>query len=129
MAWYANNSGRSYIDAVAILRTDSSNYYKRITENGDQTHAVGQKQPNGWGLYDMHGNVWEWCMDWWRDNYNGAPADGSARLSGGEQEYRVVRGGSWSNLAGDLRSANRFWVALGNRNNYFGLRVLALARG
>ena len=64
--------------------------------SGGKTHPVGQKKPNAFGLFDMHGNAWEWCEDVWHDNYNGAPTDGSAWLSGGESGRRVVRGGSWS---------------------------------
>jgi formylglycine-generating enzyme required for sulfatase activity len=63
----------------------------------EQTAPVGSFKPNSFGLYDMHGNVWEWVRDSWHDNYDGAPVDGSAWLQGGELDYRVVRGGSWRN--------------------------------
>jgi formylglycine-generating enzyme required for sulfatase activity len=96
--------------------------------SGQQTHPVGQRQPNGFGLYDMHGNVWEWCEDLYHENYNGAPTDGSAWLSGGEQEYRVLRGGSWKYSARDLRSAYR----RKSEHSYFsentGFRIVAVAR-
>ena len=128
MAWYGNNSGRTRLDAAEIYRTDLSNYYKRITENGGQTHAVGSKLPNAFGLFDMHGNVWEWCQDWYHDSYAGAPIDGSAWLSGGEQKYRVLRGGSWFDNASLLRSANRYGVTPGYRGNDGGLRVVAVVR-
>jgi formylglycine-generating enzyme required for sulfatase activity len=57
------------------------------------THPVGEKQPNPWGLYDMHGNVREWVEDCWHDNYEGAPTDGSAWTQG-SYSARVLRGGS-----------------------------------
>ena len=62
--------------------------------SGGQTHPVGQKEPNAFGLYDMYGNVWEWCEDVWHDNYKDAPVDGTAWTDGGNQNVRVVRGGS-----------------------------------
>jgi formylglycine-generating enzyme required for sulfatase activity len=126
MAWYGNNSGRGRLDAAEILRTDSTNYYKRITENGGQTHAVGTKLPNSFGLFDMHGNVWEWCQDWYHDSYNGAPSDGSAWLSGGEQKYRVLRGGSWDFDATHLRSALRFSYTPATCITESGFRVVAI---
>ena len=63
-------------------------------------------EPNPWGLYQVHGNVWEWCEDFWHDNYNGAPQDGSAWTTG-DSPYRVLRGGSWDGNPSALRSAFR----------------------
>src|SRR5205823_8267237 len=93
-----------------------------------KTVAVGSFQPNGFGLYDMHGNVWEWCEDWYHDSYNGAPTDGSAWLSGGEQKYRVLRGGSWGYHAYYLRSAGRNGYTPAFRDDTYGFRVVASAR-
>jgi formylglycine-generating enzyme required for sulfatase activity len=71
---------------------------------------VGQKKPNAWGLYDMSGNVWEWCEDDWHDNYIGAPTDGSAWITNNndnDYDYRIPRGGSWYNIPNLCRSAFR----------------------
>ena len=70
-----------------------------------QAHPVGQKRPNAFGLYDMPGNVWEWCEDTWHGDYSGAPTDGSVWLGGSSN--RVNRGGSWNSDPGDYRSATR----------------------
>ncbi len=128
LAWYGNNSGRTRLNAVEIYRTDAQNYYKRITENGGQTHSVGSKLPNTFGLFDMHGNVWEWCQDWYHDSYAGAPTDGGAWLSGGEQKYRVLRGGSWVSGAYLLRSASRYGYSPEVRIYALGFRIVAVAR-
>jgi formylglycine-generating enzyme required for sulfatase activity len=97
-------------------------------DNSDgKSHPVGQKQANAWGLYDMHGNVLEWCQDWYQDSYNGAPTDGSAWVSGGGQK-RLLRGGSWYNHAIGLRSAERVRTPPDNRSNIIGFRLVAVAR-
>jgi formylglycine-generating enzyme required for sulfatase activity len=87
----------------------------------DETTSVGSFPPNAFGLYDMHGNVLEWCSDRWRQNYNGAPTDGSSRETGGFD--RVLRGGFWSGYADSCRSANRNWYTLNNGYRVCGFRV------
>ncbi|HEX8890473.1 MAG TPA: formylglycine-generating enzyme family protein [Pyrinomonadaceae bacterium] len=96
--------------------------------NRGKTMPVGSYQPNAWGLYDMHGNVLELCEDWYHDNYNGAPSDGSAWLSGGDQNYLVLRGGSWAGNGYSLRSAARDRLMSGFRSVYIGFRLVAFAR-
>lgn len=128
MAWYGNNSGKTQIDALKLWNEDFSTYDQKLTKNGNQPHPVGQKSPNAFGLYDMHGNVWEWCEDVWHDSYKGAPADGLAWLSGGVSGRRVLRGGSWSVYQDDCRSADRFWYVPGNHYSDIGFRVVVSSR-
>ncbi|MEB3342693.1 bifunctional serine/threonine-protein kinase/formylglycine-generating enzyme family protein [Okeania sp.] len=73
----------------------------------EETTDVGTFPPNAFGLYDMHGNVWEWCQDIWHDNYNEAPTDGSAWETGGDSGSRVLRGGCWVINSGICRCAWR----------------------
>jgi formylglycine-generating enzyme required for sulfatase activity len=89
-----------------------------------KTHPVGQKKPNSWGLYDMHGNVWEWVQDCWHDSYNGAPTDGSAWILACDGAYRVFRGGSWYDCARDCRSALRLRNDPRYRGGGLGFRIL-----
>ena len=87
-----------------------------------QTHPVGETRPNAWGLYDMHGNVFEWCQDWYDSGYYGrSPSDDPMGSSTGRD--RVLRGGSWGLNARVVRSANRFPIKPDYRSNFFGFRV------
>jgi formylglycine-generating enzyme required for sulfatase activity len=92
------------------------------------TAPVGSFTANAFGLYDMHGNVWEWTEDCYHDSYRGAPTDGSA-WTAGDCKYRVVRGGSWSFDSGHLRAANRVRDASGSRFVDYGLRVARTLTG
>ena len=98
MGWYWDNSGR-------------------------ETHPVGQKKPNAWGLYDMHGNVREWCQDRYdEDYYAESPTSDPCNEDSGS--YRVRRGGSWGNGAGICRSAGRDYYEPGFRDNFLGFRLV-----
>ena len=96
-------------------------WYRENSEG--RTHPVGQKKPNPWGLYDMHGNVWEWVLDKWHDGYEGAPTDGSA-WEDGNSVYRVIRGGCWDYDVEYCRSASRLRYVPGARFNDLGFRLL-----
>jgi formylglycine-generating enzyme required for sulfatase activity/uncharacterized caspase-like protein len=93
-----------------------------------QTTNVGSFQPNAFGLYDMHGNVWEWCQDLWHTSYTKAPSDGSPWLNQNDDGFRLLRGGSWGSSPGDCRSAYRNNdVTFGYRVNHLGFRVVCEA--
>jgi formylglycine-generating enzyme required for sulfatase activity len=110
---------------------DYANYGEEQCCNGrvegrDQwffTAPVGMFPPNDFGLYDMHGNVWEWVEDPWHDDYGGAPINGSAWTEGGEVSRRVIRGGAHYGYPEDLRSASRVGYTTDLRGINLGFRV------
>ncbi|MBN3939087.1 formylglycine-generating enzyme family protein, partial [Nostoc sp. NMS9] len=94
-------------------------------KNRRETIEVGSFPPNAFGLYDMHGNVWEWCQDTWHGSYKGAPRDGSAWIYNDNQSC-ILRGGSWLYYLLYCRFASRFniiWAVRDNFNYYIGFRV------
>lgn len=119
------------------ITTDLANYDgnstygnapKREHRQGQETTTVGSFPQNAFGLYDMHGNVWEWCADTWHENYEGAPKDGSAWLDVNDNHYRLLRSGSWLNTPDYCRSAFRTYYVAGVRLIYFnGFRVACSA--
>ena len=120
------------------ITTDLANYDGNYTyasgpkgKYRQETTPVGSFPPNAFGLYDMHGNVWEWCADPSHDNYAGAPVDGSVWNSGGNENrrYRLLRGGSWNFNPWNCRAAFRFRCEPDFRIGFFGFRaVVSLLR-
>lgn len=117
----AGNQGKWCFGDNENLLPDYAWYDKN---SGSKTHPVGEKKANAWGLNDMEGNVWEWCQDWYHDNYNGAPMDGSAWETPAGQD-RVLRGGSWAVSPSGTRSAYRGGYLPGFGDFRRGFRILA----
>ena len=140
MGWYASNSGRTYSDSIeeskrfevwaALAPPDTKRTWRQFLEpKGHQPHPVGTKKPNAWGLFDVHGNVWEWCEDKNRTYHGDEQKDGSAYLFDAEPNtWRMLRGGAFHSLAWSVRSARRVWELAQNKFDNIGFRVVAVTR-
>ena len=117
---FGDGFGANEFCSVEAERTNNMWYCGNNSPSG--TEAVGQKPANAWGLRDMHGNVWEWCADWYGSAYPGTVTDPTGPVSGSD---RVIRGGSWGYGAQSCRSAYRDNFVPTFRFNNFGFRVLS----
>ncbi|MFN0112470.1 MAG: SUMF1/EgtB/PvdO family nonheme iron enzyme [Blastocatellia bacterium] len=123
-ACLAGSTGKYCFGDDKALLNDYAWYYEN---SGSKTHPVGEKKPNNWGLHDMHGNVWEWCQDWYDANYyaelgkQGETVNPQGPANG---KYRVLRGGSWLNDLSDARAVVRLGDIPAARNYGFGFRVV-----
>ncbi len=125
IAWYGGNSGHKYDLDISVDVTGRewlSNKQFPFTHAGSR--QIKQTAPNPWGLYDMLGNVWEWCADWYAEYTGGNVMDPHGPESGSS---RVLRGGSWISHARLVRSACRLWYGPGYRNVILGFRLLSSA--
>lgn len=114
----ANYNGQfTYAPGALASPLDPMGLYRHVSTE------VGSFPPNAFGLCDMHGNLWEWCLDPWHEDYRGAPADGRAWEAGGHKSLRVLRGGSWHDTPNVCRSAVRLKLPYGDGDDFCGFRV------
>jgi len=112
--------GETITTELANFHSGSQGDYRK------ETTEVDSFSPNGFGLYDLHGNVLEWCLDHWHESYEGAPADGSAWVTKGDSDRRMLRGGAWFNIPRNCRCACRFYTFPVYRYNNIGFRVVSV---
>ncbi len=123
---YACRAGTEMAYSFGDGESDLGRYGWYTSNSGGKTHPVGEKLPNGFGLYDMHGNVWEWCEDCWNSSYAGKPdriEQSGEAWTAGDCNCRVLRGGSWIDYPQDCRAARRGRYSKENRNYDIGFRV------
>lgn len=122
----ARSRGKDEIWAGTSDQEQLANYAWFDSNSAGRTQPVGTKNPNGLGLKDLSGNVWEWVEDCWHDDYNDAPTDGSAWLegNGGNCSVRLRRGGGWTNPLISLRTSLRNWYSADTRSILIGFRLV-----
>lgn len=135
VAWYADNSGKQKVDANEIFLKEQEkeknkakfmeNATKQLVDNGCQIQPVGKKKANAWGLYDMQGNVWEWCQDWHGKYSKEQVSDPQGSDSG---TMRVIRGGSVMSLKGNCNTTNRGKGKPNEHDGYSGFRLVRVAK-
>jgi len=120
--WSFGDSKSSVCKYMNLADSNTNFSYKESCDDGyKNTSPVGNYRKNPWGLYDMHGNVWEWCEDWYKSDYNNAPTNGNANDN--RSQYKLLRGGSWDDSSGDSRSAFRFSYYPSGRDGDIGFRL------
>ncbi len=126
---YVARGGTQTVYSFGDDRTELGKYAWSKENAAGNDPAVGAKQPNPWGLYDVHGYLSEWCLDAWHSDYRGAPTDGSEWVAVAEEKRGVARGGSWKDPAEKLTSSYRQPFSPEARDDALGLRcVLAKSR-
>ena len=115
---YANGYDRTAGRRLSLNRKNAA-----CSDGFAYSRQVGRYRANGFGLHDMLGNVWEWVEDCWHGSYAGAPADGSAWVSGGDCDQRILRGGSWTSFPAHVRASSRLLHHTANRHADDGFRV------
>jgi len=117
---YACRAGTTNLFSFGDTVTEADQYAWTMENSEVTTHRIGQKRPNPWGLYDMHGNVWEWCSDWFAPY----PAMALTNPAGPtNSKFKVFRGGGWNQAIEFARSRNRFMMSPSNGIHFVGFRI------
>lgn len=117
---YACRAGSTNLFSFGDSAAEADQYAWTLENSQSTTHPVGQKRPNAWGLYDMHGNVWEWCSDWYAP-YPAMPV--TDPLETVSNKFKVFRGGGWNQAVEFARASNRFGMAPSNGIHFVGFRI------